>query len=107
MTTCAPGSPHCAQNTATALPNTERAPAQQARLQLPPLATTTIGSFPQTTDVRRARADRRAERVGETGFRQRVRGEVARGGRLAGGNGVGVLGDGEAEGHDIVQEFPG
>jgi 5-methyltetrahydropteroyltriglutamate--homocysteine methyltransferase len=34
----------------------DRRAAQQARLGLPPLPTTTIGSFPQTTEIRRARA---------------------------------------------------
>ena len=33
-------------------PYAERAPVQQARLGLPPLPSTTIGSFPQTAEVR-------------------------------------------------------
>ncbi|WP_149540842.1 5-methyltetrahydropteroyltriglutamate--homocysteine S-methyltransferase [Siccirubricoccus phaeus] len=37
-------------------PYAERAKAQQARLKLPPLPVTTIGSFPQTAEVRALRA---------------------------------------------------
>jgi 5-methyltetrahydropteroyltriglutamate--homocysteine methyltransferase len=84
---------------------TERAPAQQARLQLPPLATTTIGSFPQTTDVRRVRADRRANRLDETGYRQRMREEIARVIRLQEDIGLDVLVHGEPERNDMVQYF--
>ncbi|MEM1348339.1 MAG: 5-methyltetrahydropteroyltriglutamate--homocysteine S-methyltransferase, partial [Myxococcota bacterium] len=39
---------------------TERARSQRELLQLPAFPTTTIGSFPQTRDIRRARADWRA-----------------------------------------------
>src|SRR5690606_6612097 len=42
------------------LPYAQRAAVQQERLHLPPLPTTTIGSFPQTSDVRASR--RRFER---------------------------------------------
>ena len=34
----------------------ERRASQDARLHLPPLPTTTIGSFPQTVEIRKARA---------------------------------------------------
>ncbi|MDE1163689.1 MAG: 5-methyltetrahydropteroyltriglutamate--homocysteine S-methyltransferase [Acidobacteriaceae bacterium] len=37
-------------------PYTKRAETQRAKLQLPPLPTTTIGSFPQTAEVRKHRA---------------------------------------------------
>ena len=37
--------------------------AQQAALGLPPLPTTTIGSFPQTADVRKARAAHQVGRL--------------------------------------------
>ncbi|GAA1535867.1 hypothetical protein GCM10009678_17830 [Actinomadura kijaniata] len=40
-----------------------RLAAQTERLGLPPLATTTIGSFPQTERIRRVRADHRAGRL--------------------------------------------
>ena len=45
-----------------------RAAAQQALLQLPLLPTTTIGSFPQTAEVRRARADVKAGRISEAEY---------------------------------------
>src|SRR5690606_6175413 len=38
-------------------PFAARKAAQQAKFNLPPFATTTIGSFPQTKDVRKWRAD--------------------------------------------------
>lgn len=45
-----------------------RAAAQQSLLQLPLLPTTTIGSFPQTAEVRRARADVKAGRLSEAEY---------------------------------------
>ncbi len=86
-------------------PYAERAPAQQARLQLPPLATTTIGSFPQTTDVRRARVDLRAGRLDETGYRQWMREEIERVIRAQEEIGLDVLVHGEPERNDMVQYF--
>jgi 5-methyltetrahydropteroyltriglutamate--homocysteine methyltransferase len=87
------------------VPYAERAPAQQARLQLPPLSTTTIGSFPQTTNVRRVRADLRANRLDESGYRQRMRDEIARVIRLQEEIELDVLVHGEPERNDMVQYF--
>ncbi|MGH4019203.1 MAG: 5-methyltetrahydropteroyltriglutamate--homocysteine S-methyltransferase [Pseudonocardiaceae bacterium] len=86
-------------------PYPERAKAQQARLTLPPLATTTIGSFPQTTEIRRARADLRAGRLDETGYTERMRGEIERVIRLQEEIGLDVLVHGEPERNDMVQYF--
>ena len=47
------------------VPLEERVESQQDRLGLPLLPTTTIGSFPQTTELRRARAAWRAGRTGD------------------------------------------
>ncbi|ONI82867.1 5-methyltetrahydropteroyltriglutamate--homocysteine S-methyltransferase [Actinosynnema sp. ALI-1.44] len=87
------------------VPYAERAEAQGAKLGLPPLATTTIGSFPQTTDVRRARADLRAGRLDDAGYAERMRAEVERVIRLQEEIGLDVLVHGEPERNDMVQYF--
>ena len=88
-----------------ATPYCERAGKQRARLGLPMLPTTTIGSFPQTASVRQARA---AFRRGETGhlqyldaMRAEIRHAVARQEAL----GLDVLVHGEAERSDMVEYF--
>jgi 5-methyltetrahydropteroyltriglutamate--homocysteine methyltransferase len=86
-------------------PYADRAAAQNARLGLPPLATTTIGSFPQTKDVRKARADVRAGRLDEDGYQQRMRAEIERVIRLQEDIGLDVLVHGEPERNDMVQYF--
>ena len=83
----------------------ERAQAQQARLHLPSLPTTTIGSFPQTDDLRKARADRRAGTLDDAGYVERMRAEVAHVIRLQEDLGLDVLVHGEPERNDMVQYF--
>jgi 5-methyltetrahydropteroyltriglutamate--homocysteine methyltransferase len=86
-------------------PYPERAAAQQARLGLPPLATTTIGSFPQTPQLRRARAELRAGRLDEPAYTERIHGEIERVIRLQEQIGLDVLVHGEPERNDMVQYF--
>ncbi|GHH34199.1 5-methyltetrahydropteroyltriglutamate--homocysteine S-methyltransferase [Lentzea cavernae] len=86
-------------------PYEERAAAQQARLGLPPLATTTIGSFPQTGDIRRARAAVRRGEIGEAEYAARMRDEIARVIDLQEDIGLDVLVHGEPERNDMVQYF--
>ena len=62
-----------------ASPYEVREKAQRARLGLPPLPTTTIGSFPQTGEVRKARAARRRGELDEAGYTERMRGRDRRG----------------------------
>jgi 5-methyltetrahydropteroyltriglutamate--homocysteine methyltransferase len=83
----------------------ERADTQQQRLDLPPLATTTIGSFPQTTAIRTARAELRAGTLDENGYQQRMRDEIARVISLQEDIGLDVLVHGEPERNDMVQYF--
>ncbi|MEU3270006.1 5-methyltetrahydropteroyltriglutamate--homocysteine S-methyltransferase [Saccharomonospora sp. NPDC006951] len=83
----------------------ERAAAQRKRLALPPLPTTTIGSFPQTTDVRRARAELRAGTLTESGYTERMREEIRRVIALQEDIGLDVLVHGEPERNDMVQYF--
>ncbi|MEB3370364.1 5-methyltetrahydropteroyltriglutamate--homocysteine S-methyltransferase [Saccharopolyspora mangrovi] len=83
----------------------ERQAAQRKSLRLPPLPTTTIGSFPQTTDVRKARAALRGGRIDQATYRQRMRDEVERVIALQEDIGLDVLVHGEPERNDMVQYF--
>jgi 5-methyltetrahydropteroyltriglutamate--homocysteine methyltransferase len=84
---------------------TDRDAAQRLRLDLPPLPTTTIGSFPQTAGIRRTRAAFRAGRITETDYvaamRAEIREVVERQERI----GLDVLVHGEPERNDMVQYF--
>ncbi|WP_338486100.1 5-methyltetrahydropteroyltriglutamate--homocysteine S-methyltransferase [Streptomyces sp. SCSIO 75703] len=87
------------------LPYAERTAAQRARLGLPLLPTTTIGSFPQTTQVRTARADLRAGRIGRPEYEERMRTEVREVVSFQEKAGIDVLVHGEPERNDMVQYF--
>jgi 5-methyltetrahydropteroyltriglutamate--homocysteine methyltransferase len=82
-----------------------REKAQRMRLGLPPLPTTTIGSFPQTGEVRKARAAHRRGELDEAAYRARMREEIARVIRLQDELGLDVLVHGEPERNDMVQYF--
>ncbi|WP_246076860.1 5-methyltetrahydropteroyltriglutamate--homocysteine S-methyltransferase [Amycolatopsis cihanbeyliensis] len=82
-----------------------RAAAQQEALKLPALPSTTIGSFPQTGEVRRQRAAYRAGRIGAEDYRAAMRAEVERVVRLQEDLGLDVLVHGEPERNDMVQYF--
>jgi 5-methyltetrahydropteroyltriglutamate--homocysteine methyltransferase len=82
-----------------------RRPKQQAHLKLPPLPTTTIGSFPQTDEVRKARADHKAGRLTDEAYREFLRREIAETVRLQEEIGLDVLVHGEAERNDMVEYF--
>jgi 5-methyltetrahydropteroyltriglutamate--homocysteine methyltransferase len=82
-----------------------REKAQRVRLGLPPLPTTTIGSFPQTGEVRKARAAYRRGELDEPAYRARMREEIARVIRLQDELGLDVLVHGEPERNDMVQYF--
>ncbi|GAA1776128.1 5-methyltetrahydropteroyltriglutamate--homocysteine S-methyltransferase [Streptomonospora arabica] len=71
----------------------------------PVLATTTIGSFPQTPEVRRARADHRAGRIGGAEYERLMRAEIDRVIKLQEDIGLDVLVHGEPERNDMVQYF--
>ena len=86
-------------------PYADRAAAQRDRLALPPLPTTTIGSFPQTGDIRRARAAFRAGRLDRDEYTARMRAEIERVIRLQEKLGLDVLVHGEPERNDMVQYF--
>ncbi|MCP9951813.1 5-methyltetrahydropteroyltriglutamate--homocysteine S-methyltransferase [Actinomadura madurae] len=79
--------------------------AQREALGLPALATTTIGSFPQTPEIRRIRADRRAGRITEEAYTRAMKDEIARVIALQEDLGLDVLVHGEPERNDMVQYF--
>ncbi|WP_329348853.1 5-methyltetrahydropteroyltriglutamate--homocysteine S-methyltransferase [Streptomyces sp. NBC_01261] len=86
-------------------PYDERTSAQRAHLGLPPLPTTTIGSFPQTAELRTARADLRARRIDTTGYEERIRTEIQEVISFQEKTGLDVLVHGEPERNDMVQYF--
>jgi 5-methyltetrahydropteroyltriglutamate--homocysteine methyltransferase len=86
-------------------PYPERAAAQRARLGLPLLPTTTIGSFPQTGELRRARADLRAGRLDRKGYDERIAEEIRDVLSFQEQAGIDVLVHGEPERNDMVQYF--
>lgn len=88
-----------------ALPYNERALAQRAALGLPLLPTTTIGSFPQTGELRTARADLRAGRIDTVGYEERIRSEIQDVISFQEKTGLDVLVHGEPERNDMVQYF--
>lgn len=86
-------------------PFSARINAQQARLNLPKLPTTTIGSFPQTSEIRAARAAYKAGKLSEADYETAMKDEI----RLAIDKqnqlGLDVLVHGEAERNDMVEYF--
>ncbi|KAB2350911.1 5-methyltetrahydropteroyltriglutamate--homocysteine S-methyltransferase [Actinomadura rudentiformis] len=82
-----------------------RAVAQAEHLRLPPLPVTTIGSFPQTGDVRAARAALAAGEISEERYEALVKAEIERAVRLQERLGLDVLVHGEPERNDMVQYF--
>ncbi|WP_327231905.1 5-methyltetrahydropteroyltriglutamate--homocysteine S-methyltransferase [Streptomyces murinus] len=86
-------------------PYAERTAAQRARLGLPLLPTTTIGSFPQTGELRTVRADLRAGRIDTAGYEERIKAEIREVIGFQEKAGLDVLVHGEAERNDMVQYF--
>jgi len=83
----------------------ERAPRQAALLKLPAYPTTTIGSFPQTAEIRHARSEFKAGRLHAAGYREAMQAEIARSVREQEALGLDVLVHGEAERNDMVEYF--
>jgi len=82
----------------------ERQEAQKA-LGLPQLPTTTIGSFPQTTEIRKARADHRAGELTDEQYNEALKTEIKQVIELQERLGLDVLVHGEPERNDMVQYF--
>jgi 5-methyltetrahydropteroyltriglutamate--homocysteine methyltransferase len=82
-----------------------RLAAQESALELPLLPTTTIGSFPQTGDIRRARARFHTGTLAAGEYRDLMRAEIARVVELQEEIGLDVIVHGEPERNDMVQYF--
>lgn len=83
----------------------QRAPLQAARLKLPAFPTTTIGSFPQTAEIRQARSQFKAGELDEAAYKAAMQAEIARSVREQEALGLDVLVHGEAERNDMVEYF--
>ncbi|HEY8901501.1 MAG TPA: 5-methyltetrahydropteroyltriglutamate--homocysteine S-methyltransferase [Chthoniobacterales bacterium] len=86
-------------------PFPERQAAQRARLQLPLFPTTTIGSFPQTEEVRAARARWKKGSLSTADYEKFLEGEIARTVRAQEELDIDVLVHGESERNDMVEYF--
>lgn len=83
----------------------ERADIQAAAFRLPPLPTTTIGSFPQTAEVRENRTAYRNERISESEYTVNYREKIRNCIRQQEALGLDVLVHGEFERNDMVEFF--
>lgn len=84
---------------------TERAAKQAALMKLPAYPTTTIGSFPQTAEIRHARSEYKAGRMDDASYRKAMQVEIAHSVREQEALGLDVLVHGEAERNDMVEYF--
>ncbi|TDN48202.1 5-methyltetrahydropteroyltriglutamate--homocysteine S-methyltransferase [Azoarcus indigens] len=78
---------------------------QRERLGLPAFPTTTIGSFPQTAEIRAARAAFKRGELDSASYRERMAQEIAHAVRRQESLGLDVLVHGEAERNDMVEYF--
>jgi 5-methyltetrahydropteroyltriglutamate--homocysteine methyltransferase len=88
-----------------ASPFAERTEVQHERFNLPRFPTTTIGSFPQTTDVRNARAAHAKGSLSDTAYKTYLQDQTAEAVRWQEDIGLDVLVHGEFERNDMVQYF--
>ncbi|NYT23931.1 5-methyltetrahydropteroyltriglutamate--homocysteine S-methyltransferase [Alcaligenaceae bacterium] len=86
-------------------PFKQRATVQAEKLNLPLFPTTTIGSFPQTEDIRRSRRQYKAGELDESAYRRAMEAEIERCIREQETLGLDVLVHGEAERNDMVEYF--
>jgi 5-methyltetrahydropteroyltriglutamate--homocysteine methyltransferase len=82
-----------------------RREAQRARLSLPLFPTTTIGSYPQTAEIRQARKELREGAINRSEYDKRMRSEIERVIGFQEEIGLDVLVHGEPERNDMVQYF--
>ena len=83
----------------------ERIKVQREELKLPTLPITTIGSFPQTQEIRKARADHREGTLSDADYKEALKTEIKQVIELQEEIGLDVLVHGEAERNDMVQYF--
>jgi 5-methyltetrahydropteroyltriglutamate--homocysteine methyltransferase len=82
-----------------------RIAVQRAALQLPLLPTTTIGSFPQTVQIRQARAAYKQGQMSEADYQAAMRSAIQAAVSRQEALGLDVLVHGEAERNDMVEYF--
>jgi 5-methyltetrahydropteroyltriglutamate--homocysteine methyltransferase len=82
-----------------------RIAAQQAKLNLPLLPTTTIGSFPQTAEVRKARADFKSGAISAADYQKFLEAATVDCIRKQEATDIDVLVHGEFERNDMVEYF--
>ena len=86
-------------------PYAARQAKQAPLLNLPAFPTTTIGSFPQTTEIRSARSKFKKGELNEAGYLEAMRAEIANAVKEQEALGLDVLVHGEAERNDMVEYF--
>jgi len=86
-------------------PFADRQPQQREKLQLPEFPTTTIGSFPQTQEVRKARARWKKGEMSDADYDRFLKEETAKCVKLQDEIGVDMLVHGEFERNDMVEYF--
>ncbi|MBA0633970.1 hypothetical protein Godav_000177 [Gossypium davidsonii] len=82
-----------------------RLDAQQKKLNLPILPTTTIGSFPQTVELRRVRREFKANKISEDDYVKAIEEEIKKVVNLQEELDIDVLVHGEPERNDMVEYF--
>ncbi|OIV94261.1 hypothetical protein TanjilG_00010 [Lupinus angustifolius] len=82
-----------------------RLDAQQKKLNLPILPTTTIGSFPQTVELRRVRREYKAKKISEEEYVKAITEEIRKVVELQEELDIDVLVHGEPERNDMVEYF--
>ncbi|MDH1264704.1 5-methyltetrahydropteroyltriglutamate--homocysteine S-methyltransferase [Pseudomonas sp. GD03944] len=86
-------------------PFATRIEQQRARLQLPALPTTTIGSFPQTSAIRLARQSFKQGKLSAAEYTEAMHSEIRHAVEIQERLGLDVLVHGEAERNDMVEYF--
>ncbi|XP_049406581.1 5-methyltetrahydropteroyltriglutamate--homocysteine methyltransferase-like isoform X1 [Solanum stenotomum] len=82
-----------------------RLEAQQKKLSLPALPTTTIGSFPQTLELRKVRREYKANKIPEEDYVKYITEEISKVVKLQEDLDIDVLVHGEPERNDMVEYF--
>ena len=88
-----------------AAPFAKRIQEQRKALRLPTLPTTTIGSFPQTKEIRQTRAELKAGKISQAAYATAMKAEIAHAVKVQEDLGLDVLVHGEAERNDMVEYF--
>ncbi len=86
-------------------PFAKRQQVQHKALNLPLYPTTSIGSFPQTPEIRKARADHKAGTINDAKYKEAMQAEIRSVVEFQHEIGIDVLVHGEPERNDMVEYF--